>query len=97
MAGERGGKQAVSGQNYGTAPAREASPSLASEFQGCKTRLSMNAEPTDHFLSENDLDLRDLSWDELLVEWNAWLLLASATDADDPDHEHGVFVRLERN
>lgn len=50
---------------------------------------------TDQFLSEEDLDLRALSWEELLLQWNAWLHAASITDADDEgEYEHGVFVRL---
>jgi len=53
------------------------------------------AEPTDQFLSEDDLNLRDLSWEELLVQWDAWLRAASATDTEDAgEYEHGVFVRL---
>jgi len=46
----------------------------------------------DRFLSEEDLDLRNLSWDELVATWNAWLRQASATDeADAHLYSHGVF------
>lgn len=49
-------------------------------------------EPRDQFLSEEDLDLRNLSWDELLLQWDAWLHAASATDTDADEPEHGVFM-----
>jgi hypothetical protein len=50
--------------------------------------------PHDEFLSEEDLDLRNLTTDELIAWWNQWLLLAQATnDLDAPFYEHGVFVR----
>jgi hypothetical protein len=50
-------------------------------------------ERRDQFLSEEDLDLRNLSWDELILQWNAWLHAASATDSDDDEYEHGVFMK----
>ena len=44
------------------------------------------------FLSEEDLDLANLSWDELIVVWNDWLRQAQSTnDADQNTYEHGVF------
>ena len=47
----------------------------------------------DEFLSEEDLDLRNLSEEELIAYWNAWLLQAQATNAADEDsYSHGVFV-----
>ncbi len=50
----------------------------------------------EQFLSEEDLDLRNLSWDELLAQWNAWLQVASATDEEDAnEYSHGVFVRIQ--
>ena len=50
--------------------------------------------PRDEFLSEEDLDLRNLSWDELLAYWNLWLRMAQATnDADAHLYSHGVFTR----
>ena len=49
-------------------------------------------EPRDEFLSEEDLDLANLSWAELLAWWNEWLRLAQATnDADAHEYSHGVF------
>ena len=38
----------------------------------------------DEFLSEEDLDLRNLSWEELVAYWNLWLLQAQATNDSDP-------------
>jgi len=52
----------------------------------------------DEFLSEEDLDLANLSWDELIAQWNAWLRQAQSTnDADADEYSHGVFMlRSER-
>ena len=51
-------------------------------------------ETVDQFLSDEDLGLASLSWEELLAQWNAWLHAASATDDDGGEYEHGVFMRL---
>ena len=49
-------------------------------------------EMRDEFLSEEDLDLRNLSWDELIAYWNLWLEQAQATnDLDEHLYSHGVF------
>jgi hypothetical protein len=47
-------------------------------------------------LSDDDLDLRDLSDEELALAWDLWFDLAQATNDDDPPYTHGVFqtVRL---
>jgi hypothetical protein len=52
-------------------------------------------EPTrDEFLSEEDLDLRNLSEAELIAYWNQWLEQAQATnDLDAHTYSHGVFER----
>lgn len=51
-------------------------------------------EMEDEFLSEEDLDLRNLSWEELVAYWNLWLLQAQATnDLDEAYYSHGVFER----
>jgi hypothetical protein len=48
----------------------------------------------DEFLSEEDLDLRQLSDDELAAYWLLWLHQAQATNDLDVDcYSHGVFVR----
>jgi hypothetical protein len=50
--------------------------------------------PRDEFLSEEDLDLRNLSEDELVAYWNLWLEQAQATnDLDAHSYSHGVFER----
>ncbi len=50
------------------------------------------AEPRDEFLSEEDLDLRNLSDEELEAVWMQWLLMAQATnDLDAGAYSHGVF------
>lgn len=49
-------------------------------------------QPQDEFLSEEDLDLRNLSEDELVAYWNLWLKQAQATnDLDETSYSHGVF------
>ena len=47
----------------------------------------------DEFLSEEDLDLRNLSWEELLAWWDLWLREAQAgNELDAHLYSHGVFV-----
>jgi len=47
----------------------------------------------DEFLSEEDLDLRELSDAELFAYWSLWLHQAQATNAfDEHVYSHGVFV-----
>lgn len=44
------------------------------------------------FLSEEDLDLQNLSWEELLAWWDLWLRQAQATNELDAHlYSHGVF------
>lgn len=51
-------------------------------------------EIRDEFLSEEDLDLRNLSQEELIAYWNLWLHQAQATnDLDEDLYSHGVFER----
>ncbi len=48
--------------------------------------------PPDAFLSEEDLDLRNLSDEELSAWWDLWLHQAQATnDLDRWQYSHGVF------
>ena len=48
--------------------------------------------PTDHFLSEEDLDLRNLTEEELVAWWNLWLEQAQITnEIDRREYSHGVF------
>ena len=61
--------------------------------QESSTLAHMDGERRDQFLSEEDLDLKNLSWEELIAVWNAWLLQAAATDeADAHLYSHGVFT-----
>ncbi len=49
----------------------------------------------DEFLSEEDLDLRNLSEEELIAYWNLWLEQAQITnDLDENTYSHGVFERV---
>ena len=51
-------------------------------------------EMEDEFLSEEDLDLENLPWDEVVAYWNLWLRQAQASnDLDEAYYSHGVFVR----
>lgn len=53
-------------------------------------------EMRDEFLSEEDLDLRNLTQDELYAQWNAWLAQAQATNASDAqEYSHSVFVLMQ--
>jgi hypothetical protein len=46
----------------------------------------------DEFLSEEDLDLANISYKELEAWWNLWLEQAQITNEDDKnDYSHGVF------
>jgi hypothetical protein len=47
----------------------------------------------DEFGSEEDLDVANLDWPELLATWNAWLLQMQITNEQDKDdYSHGVFL-----
>ena len=49
----------------------------------------------DEFLSEEDLDLRHLTEEELFAYWTAWLEQAQSTnDLDEDTYSHGVFVTM---
>jgi hypothetical protein len=48
----------------------------------------------DAFLSEEDLDLRNLTHEELIAYWNLWLEQAQrSNDLDEALYSHGVFER----
>ncbi|MBI1883218.1 MAG: hypothetical protein HYS08_03300 [Chlamydiae bacterium] len=47
----------------------------------------------DEFLSEEDLDLRNLSQEELFAYWDMWLEQAQLTNEYDKNsYSHGVFA-----
>ena len=46
-------------------------------------------------LSEDDLNLQELSDDELVRAWDLWFDLAQVTNDSDPAYSHGVFVGVE--
>ena len=51
----------------------------------------------DEFLSEEDLDLKTMTDEELYAYWNAWLEQAQITnDADAHTYSHGVFLEEPR-
>ena len=43
-------------------------------------------------LSDDDLNLAELTDDELAQAWNLWFDLAQTTNEWDPPYTHGVFV-----
>ena len=50
-------------------------------------------ELRDEFLSEEDLDLRNMTTEELYAYWDMWLRQAQATnDLDKYKYSHGVFT-----
>ena len=54
----------------------------------------MNSPQTDQFLSEEDLDLRNMTEEELMAWWNLWLEQAQITnDLERDEYSHGVFRR----
>ena len=47
-------------------------------------------------LSEDDLNLSELTDDELDRAWDLWFDLAQTTNEWDPPYTHGVFVGIKR-
>lgn len=45
-------------------------------------------------LSEDDVDLRALSEEQLDLAWDLWFDLAQTTNDWDPPYSHGVFVNV---
>jgi hypothetical protein len=45
-------------------------------------------------LSDDDLDLSEMSDEELAAAWDLWFDLAQATNDGDPTWTHGVFVGI---
>ncbi|MGQ0734673.1 MAG: hypothetical protein ACT4QD_13590 [Acidobacteriota bacterium] len=46
-------------------------------------------------LSDDDLNLRDMTPDELDAAWDLWFDLAQSTNDADPPYTHGVFAGAE--
>ena len=52
----------------------------------------MTSPRTDHFLSEEDLDIINMSQEELNAWWQIWLEQSQTTnDQDQDEYSHGVF------
>ena len=48
----------------------------------------------DEFLSEEDLDLKQMTDEEIETVWTAWLEQAQSTNEEDKfTYSHGVFLR----
>jgi hypothetical protein len=43
-------------------------------------------------LGDDDLNLRDMTEEELDLAWDLWFDLAQETNESDPPYTHGVFV-----
>jgi len=46
-------------------------------------------------LSEDDLNLKGMTREELDKAWDLWFDLAQTTNESDPPYTHGVFVPIE--
>src|SRR4051812_33098885 len=69
------------------------SASLRRSF--CLTTLSAR-RPLMEMLSEDDLNLAEMTREELDRAWNLWFDLAQTTNDSDPLYTHGVFVLWDR-
>jgi hypothetical protein len=59
------------------------------------TREWTMSDLRDEFLSEEDLDLANLSNEELDAWWNLWLEQAQSTNDEDANsYSHGVFTLM---
>ena len=47
-------------------------------------------------LGDDDLNLAEMSDEELDAAWDLWFDLAQATNDFDPEYTHGVFVPVSR-
>ncbi len=47
-------------------------------------------------LSDDDLNLRDMTDEELALAWDLWFDLMQTTNDADPPYTHGVFAYLTR-
>lgn len=47
-------------------------------------------------LSDDDLNLKDMTPEELDAAWDLWFDLAQSTNDFDPPYTHGVFAGLKR-
>ena len=55
----------------------------------------MLPEIRDEFLSEEDLELRNMTAEELFAYWEFWLLQAqTSNELDEHVYSHGVFIDL---
>jgi len=52
--------------------------------------------PPMEMLSEDDLNLSEMTREELDRAWNLWFDLAQTTNDSDPLYTHGVFVLWDR-
>lgn len=48
-------------------------------------------------LSDDDVNLRDLSAEELDAAWDLWFDRAQTTNDEDPPYSHGVLVNVGTN
>lgn len=72
----------------------ETAQASGTEVVGLEPATRSVSGPHDEFLSEEDLDLRNLSDDELVAYWNLWLEQAQGTNSLDAHlYSHGVFER----
>ncbi|NJL29172.1 MAG: hypothetical protein HC897_15470 [Thermoanaerobaculia bacterium] len=46
-------------------------------------------------LSNDDLNLKDMTDEELAAAWDLWFSLAQTTNDSGPPYTHGVFVNVD--
>lgn len=49
-----------------------------------------------HMLSEDDLNLENMTDEELDAAWDLWFDLAQETNDADPPYTHGVFLQCRK-
>jgi hypothetical protein len=55
------------------------------------------SEIRDEFLSEEDLDLATMPFEEFESWWNLWLMQAQITNEEDKNsYSHGVFILMDK-
>ena len=62
---------------------------------GCRAILSLPETWIMEMLSEDDLNLKDMTPEELDLAWDLWFDLAQETNDFDPPYSHGVFILCE--
>ncbi len=83
----------VTGGPDDRSPRGAESSHLNAEMASTSSGVPIEPVRRDEFLSEEDLDLANLSWEEFLLWWDFFLRQAQASNELDVDeYSHGVFA-----